>query len=117
MRTQDFELTPLVNGDDDFSVEYDVTYDPHGNYRMEGQIIGYGAPNMAHDVELMDILSPSDNKLKSRFNPVCEHPVVLIRNTGSEPSHFKCRSPTASPGPTSVRHHRAGQPVGFPRHT
>ena len=85
VRTQDFELTPLVAGLDDFSVEYDVTYDPHGNYRMEGQIIGYGAPNMAHDVELVDILSPSDDKLKSRFNPVCEDPVVLIRNTGSEP--------------------------------
>lgn len=85
VRTQDFELTPLVNGDGAFSVEYDVTYDPHGNYRMEGQIIGYGAPNMAHDVELVDILSPNNDKLKSRFNPVCEDPVVLIRNTGSEP--------------------------------
>ena len=85
VRTQDFELTPLVNGEDAFSVEYDVTYDPHGNYRMEGQIIGYGAPNMVHDVELMDILSPSNDKLKSRFNPVCEDPTVLIRNTGSAP--------------------------------
>ena len=85
VRTEDLELTPFVDGDDAFSVEYDVTYDPHGNYRMEGQIIGYGAPNMNHDVELMDILSPSDDKLKSRFNPVCEDPVVLIRNTGSAP--------------------------------
>ena len=85
VRTQNFELTPLVHEDDVFSVEYDVTHDPHGNYRMEGQIIGYGAPNMVHDVELMDILSPNDDKLKSRFNPVCEDPVVLIRNTGSGP--------------------------------
>ena len=82
---KNFELTPLVHEDDVFSVEYDVTHDPHGNYRMEGQIIGYGAPNMVHDVELMDILSPNDDKLKSRFNPVCERSVVLIRNTGSEP--------------------------------
>ena len=85
VRTEDLELTPLVAGQDSFTVEYDVTYDPYGNYRMEGQIIGYGAANMAHDVEVMDILAPNDDKLLSRLNPVCENPVVRIRNTGSEP--------------------------------
>ena len=85
VRTEDLELTPLVAGQDSFTVEYDVTYDPYGNYRMEGQIIGYGAPNMTHDVEVMDILAPSNNKLMSRLNPVCEDPVVRIRNNGSEP--------------------------------
>ena len=85
VKTQDFELTPLVADQDSFTVEYDITYDPFGNYRMEGQIIGYGAPNMAHDVEVMDILAPNDNKLMSRLNPVCENPVVRIRNNGSEP--------------------------------
>ena len=85
VRTEDLELTPLVAGQDSFTVEYDVTYDPYGNYRMEGQIIGYGPANMAHDVEVMDILAPNDDKLLSRLNPVCENPVVRIRNTGSEP--------------------------------
>jgi hypothetical protein len=85
VKTQDFELTPLVAGQDSFTVEYDITYDPFGNYRMEGQIIGYGAPNMVRDVEVMDILAPNDNKLLSRLNPVCENPVVLIRNNGTEP--------------------------------
>ena len=85
VRTEDLELTPFVNAGEPFTVEYDVTHDPYGNYRMEGQIIGYGAPNMAHDVELMDILAPNEDKLLSRFNPVCENPVVRIRNTGSEP--------------------------------
>ena len=42
VRTADLELTPLVAGQDSFTVEYDVTSDPFGNYRMEGQIIGYG---------------------------------------------------------------------------
>jgi len=83
--TQRFELTPWVVGQGTFEVEYDVTDDPFGNYRMEGQIISYSAPNMSHDVELMDILSPNDRKVLSRWNPVCENPVVLIRNNGSEP--------------------------------
>ena len=85
VRTEDLELTPLVAGQDSFTVEYDVTYDPYGNYRMEGQIIGYSEANMVHDVEVMDILAPNDDKLLSRLNPVCENPVVRIRNTGSEP--------------------------------
>ncbi len=80
---QDLELTGIV--DDEFTVEYDITHDPHGNYRMEGQIISYGAPNMTHDVELMDILAPNNRKVLSRWNPVCEDPIVLIRNNGSTP--------------------------------
>ena len=69
VRTEDLELTPLVAGQDSFTVEYDVTYDPYGNYRMEGQIIGYGPANMVHDVEVMDILAPNDDKLLSRSEP------------------------------------------------
>ena len=83
--TKEFELTPWVEGQDSFEVEYDITDDPYGNYRMEGQIISYSSPNMSHDVELMDILSPNERKVLSRWNPVCEDPVVMIRNNGSEP--------------------------------
>ena len=52
---------------------------------MEGQIISYGAPNMTHDVELMDIIAPNNRKVLSRWNPVCENPIVLIRNNGTAP--------------------------------
>ena len=83
--TQRFELTPYVSSDDNFNVEYDITHDPYGNYRMEGQIISYSSPNMSHDVELMDILAPNNRKTLSRWNPVCEDPTVEIRNNGSEP--------------------------------
>ena len=82
--TRTFELTPLVNPDEPFSVDYDITWDPDGNYRMEGQIIAYGDPNMTRDAEIMDVLSPSDVKVKSRMNPVCESPEVILRNNGSE---------------------------------
>ena len=34
------------------------------------KVIGYGPANMAHDVEVMDILAPNDDKLLSRLNPV-----------------------------------------------
>lgn len=83
--TQRFELTPFVSAEENFNVEYDITHDPYGNYRMEGQIISYSSPNMSHDVELMDIIAPNDRKTLSRWNPVCEDPIVEIRNNGSEP--------------------------------
>lgn len=83
--TQRFELTPYVSADETFDVEYDITHDPYGNYRMEGQIISYSSPNMSHDVELMDILAPNNRKTLSRWNPVCEDPIVEIRNNGYEP--------------------------------
>lgn len=83
--TKDFELTPLVTPDVPFTVDYDITYDPDGNYRFEGQIVAYGPPNMAYDVEISQILAPSDDKLESRWNPICESPQVRIRNNGSVP--------------------------------
>lgn len=83
--TQDFELTPLVSADEPFSVKYEITTDPYGNYRMEGQVIAYGPYNFSHDVELEEILSPSNWKIHSRDNPICNRPRIRIRNNGSEP--------------------------------
>ncbi len=81
--TQDFELTPLVQGMDEFTVDYNIEYDPDGNYRFEGQLIAYGDPNFQLDAEISDVLSPSDWKVKSRMNPICNKPKILIRNNGS----------------------------------
>ena len=83
--TQNFELTTLVQGQDEFTVDYNIEYDPDGNYRFEGQIIAYGEPNFELDAEISDILSPSDWKVKSRMNPICNKPTILIRNNGSTP--------------------------------
>ncbi|MEO0403734.1 MAG: LamG-like jellyroll fold domain-containing protein, partial [Bacteroidota bacterium] len=84
-KTRDFELTNLVAGQDDFTVEYDIDYDPYGNYRFEGQIIAYGPINHANDVEISDVLAPSNMKVKSRMNPICNRPMIRIRNNGSLP--------------------------------
>jgi hypothetical protein len=83
--SRDWELTDLVSPAEPFAVDYNIDYDPDGNYRFEGQIIAYSAPHFSHDVEISEILSPSDFKLHSRTNPICEAPTVRIRNNGSEP--------------------------------
>lgn len=83
--TRDWELTPLVDASAPFDVGYGIEFDPYGNYVMEGQIIAYGPPNFVHDLEISEILAPSDAKVESRFNPICESPQVRIRNNGTAP--------------------------------
>ncbi|MGB1032425.1 MAG: T9SS type A sorting domain-containing protein, partial [Flavobacteriales bacterium] len=83
--TRDFELTPLVQNQDEFVLEYDIDYDPYGNYRFEGQVIAYGPTNFQNDVEVNDILAPSTMRVKSRMNPICNKPKVKIRNNGALP--------------------------------
>lgn len=81
--TQNLELTPFVSGNS-FSVDYNTGYSNNGNYIFHGQLITYGAPNFATDVELKEIMAPSDWKIKSRINPMCDNPRIVIRNKGSE---------------------------------
>ncbi|MCH2199320.1 MAG: T9SS type A sorting domain-containing protein [Flavobacteriales bacterium] len=85
VKTQDFELTPLVDNMDSFTVDYDIEYDPDGNYRFEGQVIAYGEPNFTTDVEIEEIMAPSDMRILSRMNPICDDPVIRIKNNGSAP--------------------------------
>ncbi|HKR05225.1 MAG TPA: peptide-N-glycosidase F-related protein [Bacteroidia bacterium] len=83
------ELTPLVIPGD--SVTLDMNFDAYTNsvggqnpnYIIAAQLITYGLPNFTTDAEVSDIISPNDFFNNRRFNPVCSHPVVIIRNTGS----------------------------------
>ncbi|RPG81687.1 MAG: hypothetical protein CBC74_001175 [Crocinitomicaceae bacterium TMED114] len=83
--TRDMELTPLVEGNDSFTVDYDIDDDPDGNYRFEGQIIAYGPANHSLDAELVEVIAPNGSKLSSRTNPICDKPQVVLRNSGSTP--------------------------------
>lgn len=83
-RVKEFELTPfLQNGE--VSADYDITYDPYGNYVTESQMIYYGPIALANDAEIDQITAPSDWKIHSRWNPMCDNPKVVIRNKGSQP--------------------------------
>ena len=89
--TRTMELTPLLPAAEPgapaapFSLEYDVDYDPYGNYRLEGQVIAYGPALHTLDAELVEVLAPNSGKLQSRFNPICDRPRVVLRNSGSQP--------------------------------
>ncbi len=75
----EFELTPFISGDS-FTLDYDIEEDPYGNYVFFTTLFTYGSINHAIDAEIDRILAPSDWKIDSRANPMCDNPKVVILN-------------------------------------
>lgn len=88
--TYNFELTPYVTPGDSVILDYNVdpyTWNGQGSvptYVIETQLISYSAPNFTNDAAIYDIKSPSKEQRYSRLNPICNFPVVVIQNTGSD---------------------------------
>ncbi len=84
----DFSLTPYAQPGDTVVIDMDmqpwVNINNNGpGYQVDGQLITYGAPNFTLDAELLSIVAPNSNKNVQRMNPVCDKPIIIIRNTGS----------------------------------
>ena len=84
VKMREHELTEFIAGDQ-FTLEYDIDNDPDGNYWFMGQLFSYGEINHELDVEIDQILAPSDFRINSRMNPICDDPVIRITNKGSQP--------------------------------
>lgn len=85
--TYDFELTPYITPGSSAVLDHDVQpYSSTGGwhyYQIEDQIVTYGAPNFTNDASLETILSPSNDQMYQRFNTICTHPKIKIKNNGS----------------------------------
>ncbi|HRG59327.1 MAG TPA: peptide-N-glycosidase F-related protein [Bacteroidia bacterium] len=85
--TYDFELTPFVTPGNAAILDHDVQpYSATSGwhyYQIEDQIVTYGAPNFTNDASLETILSPSNDQMYQRFNTICTHPIIKIKNNGS----------------------------------
>lgn len=53
------------------------------NYWVSNQLVNYGPANFTLDAAVVDIKNPSTKVEYARNNPICRHPQVVIRNTGS----------------------------------
>ncbi len=83
---KEYELTPNVTPGAQINLDYSLP--PLGNpgssnYRVNNQLVGYGAPNFTVDAAVDFIKSPSRRIEFLRRNPICNAPVLTIRNTGS----------------------------------
>ncbi len=92
VKDYDFELTPHVTPGATVTLDYDIQNVPssdagqaNGNYRISTHLASYGAPNFTLDAAVIDVLNPNDWEYYGKWNPSCQNPRIIIKNTGSTP--------------------------------
>ncbi|MFT5822107.1 MAG: hypothetical protein ACI8ZM_003363 [Crocinitomix sp.] len=86
----EFDITPFVSPGTSVSIDYDIEDVPfddpdqgNGNYLIAMHMITYGGANFTLDAAVVDVLNPNDWEYYSKWNPTCQNPRVLIKNTGA----------------------------------
>lgn len=82
----DYEVSNIISAGQPATFDYSLP--PAGgtgssNYRVNNQLVSYGPALKSLDAELMYIKRPSTRVEFERSNPICDEPIVGIRNTGS----------------------------------
>ena len=87
----EFELTPYVTPGDTVTLDYVVnavpTNDPGqagGNYIAAYDLISYTETNFQNDAAIVDVLNPNNYEYYSKWNPTCQNPRIVIKNTGAQ---------------------------------
>ena len=88
----EFDITPFVTSGSTVSLDYDIedvpVSDPdqgNGNYMISMHLVTYGEPNFQNDAAIVDVLNPNDWEYYSKWNPTCQNPRVILKNTGEAP--------------------------------
>ncbi len=84
------ELTPYVTSSA-LVLDYAITPVPStnigmagGNYVMNMDLFEFGPATHAVDAEIHHVKRPSDEGYQRRDNPICNEPVVVLRNAGAQ---------------------------------
>ena len=90
VKDNEFDITPFVTPGGTVSIDYDITDVPAsdpaqggGNYVVAMHLISYGAPNFTNDAAIVDVMNPTGWEYYSKWNPTCQNPRVILKNTGS----------------------------------
>lgn len=81
-----YEMDPYVNAGDTVEIDYgmdQVSNTSASDYRIANQLVTYGPINHTLDAAVVEVKRPSKRVEFARFNPACNEPTVVIRNTGS----------------------------------
>jgi hypothetical protein len=85
--TKMLDLTPHITPGNTVTLDYSCSNPQfvNGDYRylVAHQMVSYGGPNHALDAAIEDVISPSTKVLYSRRNPICNNPIIVVRNTGN----------------------------------
>ena len=86
----EFDMTPFVTPGTPATIDYEIedipVSDPAqggGNYVISMHMVTYGAPNFATDAAIIDVLNPNDWEYYSKWNPTCQYPRIILKNTGA----------------------------------
>lgn len=92
VKEHEFELTPYVTPGDTVKLDYAINAVPvndpgqaGGNYIAAYDLISYSAPNFQNDASISDVLNPNNWEYYSKWNPTCQNPRVILKNTGAQP--------------------------------
>ena len=89
--TKEHELTPYITPGD--SVLLNLNFDTYTysggagfnpGYILSANLITFGNPNFSVDATVDEIISPNKELTYGRFNPICNNPQIVIRNTGKD---------------------------------
>jgi hypothetical protein len=86
--TREYELTPYITPGQNITLDYSLPANMNpgaSNYRVNNQLVSYGPANFNLDAAVAYIKSPSSRTEFARRNPICDEPVIAIKNTGSTP--------------------------------
>ncbi|WP_027419957.1 T9SS type A sorting domain-containing protein [Crocinitomix catalasitica] len=85
------DITAFVTPGSVASIDYDIEDVPagdpaqgNGNYVIAMHLVTYGEANFNLDAAVIDVLNPNEWEYYSKWNPTCQNPRILIKNTGSE---------------------------------
>lgn len=87
---RDHEITPYVTPGSSFDL--DMTWDAYSynggagfdpSYILSVQLFQYGDYNFDYDLEVLEVIAPSDKFKNNRFNPICDDPKIILKNRGA----------------------------------
>lgn len=86
---EESDITGLFENNTEVELDYTVANytsdgEENGSFIVSNTLITYGDYNFAVDMEVMDIIKPTNKDRWSRQNPICDNPKIILRNRGSE---------------------------------
>lgn len=83
---KEMDITPYTTPGVVANIDYGIdTAWGSSNYWVSNTLMSYGPPNFALDAAVVDIKNPSQKIEFARTNPICNNPLITIRNNGSTP--------------------------------
>lgn len=84
--TKEFEISAQVSPGQTISIDYSIpaaTNYGTSNYRINNQLVSYDTMSFSLDAGVAYIKNPTNRVEYERFNPICNLPVIAIKNTGA----------------------------------